>query len=82
MLLNENKPFSYLLIDGIFLTCIFEFSDFVATMIRKCKRKNSTKEEEEENEPAKSSDDELAMWISGICFIFILLLFCLGKLLK
>lgn len=78
-LLNENKPMWHIFIDAAFLTCLFKIVEFIIAIIKK-HRKNKN-EKNEDGESTNKNDDVVFMLISGICFILLIVIFCLEKLL-
>jgi len=78
-LLNDNKPMWHIFIDGAFLTCLFKIVEFIIAIIKK-HRKNKN-EKNEDGESTNKNDDVVFMLISGICFILLIVIFCLEKLL-
>ena len=78
-LLNENKPMGHILIDGAFITCLFKIVEFIIAIIKK--HRKSKNKMNEDSEKSNENDDVMFMWISGICFILLIVIFCLKKLL-
>ena len=78
-LLNDNEPMWHIFIDGAFLTCLFKIVEFIIAIIKKHRKNKNEKNEDGKN--SNKNDDVVFMWISGICFILLIVLFCLEKLL-
>ena len=78
-LLNENEPMWHIFIDAAFLTCLFKIVEFIIAIIKKHRKNKNEKNEDGKN--SNKNDDVVFMWISGICFILLIVLFCLEKLL-